>query len=204
MHLYTPALFHSILSRYHARSTPWEDIFDRPVVINLSRMGDDADKGFTMAMLLNFMYEYRLAQHESEGSPENVGLRNLAIFEEAHRILRAVPKSAEGANPLAKMGEMFSDILAEIRVYGQGLGIIDQIPSKLITDVLKNTNIKIVHRLVSADDREAMAGALALSKEQTQVIARLKTGQAIVSGVHDDMASWVKVAYSPLPILKKK
>ena len=188
----------------HARSTPWEDIFDRPVVINLSRMGDDADKGFTMAMLLNFMYEYRLAQHGSEGSPENIGLRNLAIFEEAHRILRAVPKSAEGANPLAKMGEMFSDILSEIRVYGQGLGIIDQIPSKLIPDVLKNTNLKVIHRLVAADDRESMAGALALSKEQSQVIARLKTGQAIVSGVHDDMASWVKVAYSPLPILNKK
>lgn len=188
----------------HPHSTPWEDIFDRSVVINLSRMGDDADKGFTMALLLNFMYEYRMAQHEAEGSPENLGLKNLAIFEEAHRILRYVPKSAEGANSLNKMGEMFADILAEIRVYGQGLGIIDQIPSKLIPDVLKNTNIKVIHRLVAADDREAMASALALSKEQSQVIARLKTGQAIVSGVHDDMASWVKVGYSPIPQMKNK
>ena len=188
----------------HPHSTPWHDIFDRPVVINLSRMGDDADKGFTMALLLNFMYEYRLAQHEALGSPENVGLRNLAIFEEAHRILRYVPKSGEGANPLNKMGEMFADILAEIRVYGQGLGIIDQIPSKLIPDVLKNTNIKVIHRLVAADDREAMASALALTKEQAQVIARLKTGQAIVSGVHDDMASWVKVGYSPIPTFQQK
>ncbi len=186
----------------HPHSTPWEDIFDRPVVINLSRMGDDADKGFTMALLLNFMYEYRLAQHEAQGSPENQGLRNLAIFEEAHRILRYVPKTAESANPLNKMGEMFADILAEIRVYGQGLGIIDQIPSKLIPDVLKNTNIKIIHRLVAADDREAMASALALTKEQSQVIARLKTGQAIVSGVHDDSASWVQIGYSPIPIFK--
>jgi len=62
----------------------------------------------------------------------------------------------------------------------------------------------VIHRLVAADDREAMASALALTKEQAQVIARLKTGQAIVSGVHDDMASWVKVGYSPIPTFQQK
>ncbi len=46
-------------------STPWADLFDRPVVINLQQMGDDADKCLTMALLMNFMYEYRQAQHES-------------------------------------------------------------------------------------------------------------------------------------------
>ncbi len=40
------------------------------------------------------------------------------------------------------MGEMFADILAEMRAYGQGLAIIDQVPSKLLPDALKNTNLK--------------------------------------------------------------
>ena len=102
------------------------------------------------------------------------------------------------------MGEMFADILAEIRAYGQGLGIIDQVPSKLVPDALKNTNLKIVHRLVSADDRDAMASALALEEDQPQIIARLKVGQTIISGIQDDMASWVKVFYTPLPELKKE
>jgi DNA helicase HerA-like ATPase len=97
---------------------------------------------------------------------------------------------------------MFADILAEIRAYGQGLAIIDQVPSKLVPDALKNTNLKVVHRLVSADDRDAMASALALTDEQAQVIARLKVGQAIVSGIQDDMASWVKIVYTPLPSFK--
>ena len=52
-------------------STPWADLFDRPVVINLQQMGDDADKCFTMALLMNFLYEYRQAQYESAGSPES-------------------------------------------------------------------------------------------------------------------------------------
>ena len=168
-------------------------------MINLQYLGDDADKCFTMALLLNFMYEYRQAQHELAGLPESSELQHLAIFEEAHRILRASTGRSDAGNPQAKMGEMFADILAEIRAYGQGMAIIDQVPSKLVPDALKNTNLKIVHRLVAADDREAMAGALALTEDQAKVIARLKVGQAIVAGIQDDMASWVKVAYTPLP-----
>ena len=181
-------------------STPWADLFDRPVVVNLSQMGDDADKCFTMGLLLNFMYEYRQAQHEAAGSPESSELHHLAIFEEAHRILRAAPGAVSGtANPQAKMGEMFADILAEIRAYGQGMGIIDQVPAKLVPDAIKNTNLKIIHRLVASDDRQTMASALALTDEQAQVIARLKVGQAIVAGIQDDAASWVQVLYTPLP-----
>lgn len=188
----------------HSTSTPWEELFDRPVVINLQMMGDDADKCFTMALLLNFLYEYRQAQYEREGSRETDRLRHLAIIEEAHRILRVAAPGWREASPQAKMGEMFADILAEIRAYGQGLAIVDQVPSKLVPDALKNTNMKIVHRLVSADDRDAMASALALSGDQIKVISRLKIGQAIVSGILDDMASWVKIHHTPLPALKAK
>lgn len=186
----------------HPFSSPWAELFDRPVVVNLQQLGDDADKCFTMALLLNLLYEYRQAQHEVAGSPESSGLKHLAIFEEAHRVLRAASAAGRDASPQAKMGEMFADILAEIRAYGQGLAIIDQVPSKLVPDALKNTNLKIVHRLVSADDRNAMASALALTEEQAQVIARLKVGQTILSGVQDDMASWVRIHSTPLPRLK--
>jgi hypothetical protein len=31
------------------------------------------------------------------------------------------------------------------------------------------------------------------------VIARLKVGQAIVCGVQDDTASWVKILHTPIP-----
>jgi hypothetical protein len=188
----------------HPFSTPWAKLFDRPVVVNLQQMGDDADKCFTMALLLNLLYEYRQAQHEAAGSPESSELQHLAIIEEAHRVLRAATATDRGANPQAKMGEMFADILAEIRAYGQGLAIIDQVPSKLVPDALKNTNLKIVHRLVSADDRNSMASALALTEDQAQVIARLKVGQTILSGVQDDMASWVKIHYTPLPGLTQE
>ena len=173
-------------------------------MINLQQMGDDADKCFTMALLLNFLYEYRQAQYEQEGSPESDELRHLAIIEEAHRVLRKASFSVGEANPQAKMGDMFADILAEIRAYGQGMAIVDQVPAKLVSDAIKNTNLKIIHRLVAADDRDAMASAMALTEDQAKVIARLKVGQAIVSGIQDDMASWVKVSHTPIPTYKPK
>ncbi len=181
-----------------ARSTPWAELFDQPTVVNLSLLGDDADKCFTMALLLNFMYEYRRAQFEQEGGVESSNIRHVAIFEEAHRILKKSISRGESSDPAGKMSDMFSDILAEIRAYGQGMVIIDQVPSKLIPDALKNTNLKIVHRLVSGDDRDAMSDALALTDDQKKVIARLKVGQAIIGGVQDDTASWVGIHYTPI------
>ncbi len=76
---------------------------------------------------------------------------------------------------------------------GQGLLIADQVPARLVPDAVKNTNLKIVHRLVAADDRDAMSACMALTSEQSAIINRLRPGQAIVCGEQDDMAAWVQI-----------
>ena len=43
------------------KSTPWKDLFAKPCVINLSYVGDDVDKSFFMALILQFLYEYQQA-----------------------------------------------------------------------------------------------------------------------------------------------
>ena len=177
-------------------STPWAEIFDRPVIINLSYLGDDADKAFAMAILLQFLYEYRHIQQEllSQKERESLGLRHLAVIEEAHRILLKVPLGiSEQANPQGKVAEMFANILSEIRAYGQGLLIADQVPARLVPDAIKNTNLKIVHRLVAADDRDAMGSCMTLTPEQSAIINHLRPGQAIVCGEQDDMAAWIQI-----------
>jgi len=175
-------------------STPFPTLFEHPTVINLSYLGDDADKAFTMAILLQFLYEYRQLQHELVQN-SNTALHHLTIIEEAHRILQHPQlTNVESANPQAKMAEMFAHNLAELRAYGQGFMIVDQVPAKLIPDAVKNTNLKIVHRLVSGDDREAIAQSMSLTESQTKVINRLHSGQAIVYGDLDDMASWIYVS----------
>ena len=179
------------------RSTAWKDIFDRPVVINLSQLGDDADRAFAMAVLLQFLYEYRQAQFDTDTSRHDGTrhLQHLTVVEEAHRVLQnATPGMPAQANPQGKVAEMFSNVLSEIRAYGEGLLIVDQVPARLVPDAIKNTNLKIVHRLVANDDREAMSGCMTLVSEQTALINRLRVGQAIIYGDQDNTAAWVQVA----------
>ena len=72
---------------------------------------------------------------------------------------------------------MFAGLLAEIRAYGEGLIIAEQIPAKLIPDVIKNTAVKIVHRLPARDDREAVGATMNLSPAQSPYLVTLRPGR---------------------------
>ncbi|MDY4574044.1 MAG: hypothetical protein SPD90_03195, partial [Intestinibacter sp.] len=76
--------------------------------------------------------------------------------------------------------ETFTDMLAEIRKYGESLVIVDQIPNKLTSEVLKNTNTKIVHKIFAQDDKEAIGNTMVLSDEQKEFLSNLEVGRAVV------------------------
>ena len=75
---------------------------------------------------------------------------------------------------------MFTDMLAEVRKYGESLVIVDQIPGKLTPEVLKNTNTKIVHKIFAQDDKEAIGNTMALTDDQKRFLSFLDKGRAIV------------------------
>ena len=77
--------------------------------------------------------------------------------------------------------------------YGQGLVVVDQVPTRLIEGAVKNTNYKIVHRLTAPDDQEIMASCMALRDDQKYIIPALEKGNAIICGDEDDAAAWVKM-----------
>ena len=157
-------------------------LFERSAVVNLSMLTDDADKSLVMGLLMGVLYEQRSVQGTYRNENGDGALRHVTFIEEAHRILRR--PSNESGNAKGFVSEMFADILAEIRAYGEGLVIVDQVPAKLIPDALKNTNLKIVHRLQARDDQEALATTMGLTPEQTQCISLLEPGQAIVQSGH--------------------
>lgn len=172
------------------KSTPWNEMFGRKCVINLSYVGDDVDKSFLMALLLQYLYEYRSAQAEiGEIDFNENGCKHLAIIEEAHRVMAKCEKQEF---PQYKSAMMFSNMLSEIRAYGEGLMLVDQVPTRLIPDAIKNTNLKITHRLVAEDDCKAIGESMGLSEEQRKVIPKLMTGQCIVSSSLATDTYWVK------------
>jgi hypothetical protein len=143
------------------------------VVFEIEDVGDDRDKAFLMGGLLIQITEHlRLAARQSPPA----GLRHLSVFEEAHRLLRRT----EQPGPAAHAVELFAALLAEIRAYGEGLIVAEQIPSKLVPDVIKNTAVKIMHRLPAADDREAVGATTNLTERQSQFLVTLPPGTAAV------------------------
>ena len=82
------------------------------------------------------------------------------------------------ADTRAQAVGMFSNVLSEVRAFGEGLIIAEQIPNRLAEDALKNTNTKIIHRLPGMDDREAIGGAMNLGDEQKIYLSKMINGQA--------------------------
>jgi hypothetical protein len=146
------------------------------VVLEIEDCGDDTDRAFIAgAVLIRLAGHLRMrARAEGAGVP---GLRHLTVIEEAHRLLRQPPEGA-GAGAAAKAVEMFADLLAEIRAYGEGIVIAEQIPSKLIADAIKNTAVKIVHRLPAQDDRSAVGASMNLTEDQSRFLVTLEPGTA--------------------------
>lgn len=160
----------------------WEELFDSPCVMNLSYAGDDQDRAFIMSLLLQFLYEYRIAEAEAKNYSFNDNVcRHLVVVEEAHRVMA---QCLNPELPQYKSGLMFSNFLSEVRAYGQGMMIVDQVPTRLIEDAIKNTNVKIIHKLVAADDSQRMAECIGLTPDQQKVIAKLSIGQAVLAGLN--------------------
>jgi hypothetical protein len=146
------------------------------VVFEIEDVGDDRDKAFLMGGLLIQLTEHLRVETRRDPDLLALGLRHLSVFEEAHRLLRR----AERAGPASHAVELFAALLAEIRAYGEGLVVAEQIPSKLVADVIKNTAVKIMHRLPAADDREAVGATVNLTERQSLFLVTLPPGTAAV------------------------
>ena len=174
------------------KSFPIEIILNTPTILELEDIGDDDIKSFVIGIILVQVYEYRKSSIKT-----SKGLQHILLIEEAHRLLKNVitQQSSDSANPQGKAVEFFCNMLAEIRSYGQGILISDQMPTKLAPDVLKNTNLKITHRIVTEEDRKLIGSAMNMNEEQIAYISTLKTGYATVYSEGDNRPKLVKIPY---------
>ncbi|MCY4304175.1 MAG: ATP-binding protein [Aestuariivita sp.] len=162
-----------------------ESLLTRPTVLELEALSNDDDKAFFIGILLTFLSEYRQLNNNREIDQRmqwDRSLKHLLVVEEAHRLLKNTAQdgaSEHRGNPRGKALEFFANVLAEMRSMGQGVIVSEQIPSKLLPDVIKNTNTKIVHRMVAADDQKLIGSSLGLSADEEKYLNTLKTGHAL-------------------------
>ncbi|MGV9597179.1 ATP-binding protein [Streptosporangium sandarakinum] len=149
------------------------DLLRRNVVLAIEDVANDEDKAFLMGTLIIRIVEHLRMRARTERSS---GLRHVIVIEEAHRLLR--DRGAGRASTHAV--ELLAGMLAEIRAYGEGIVVAEQIPTKLVSDVVKNTALKVVHRLPAEDDRQLVGAAMNLSEEQSRQVVSLQPGTAAV------------------------
>ncbi|HEY1617091.1 MAG TPA: ATP-binding protein, partial [Streptosporangiaceae bacterium] len=162
----------------------------RNVVLAIEDVANDEDKAFLIGTLIIRIVEH-LRMRAKAGPVE--GLRHVIVIEEAHRLLRA---GREGAS--AHAVELFAGLLAEIRAYGEGIIIAEQIPTKLMPDVVKNTALKVLHRLPAADDRQLVGAAMNLDDEQSRQVVSLRPGIAAVFADGMDRPLRIRVPFGGL------
>ena len=132
-------------------------------MLAIEDVANDEDKAFLMGTLIIRIVEHlRLRAADSE--PSAAGLRHVIVIEEAHRLLRDRGDERASAHAV----ELFAGMLAEIRAYGEGIVVAEQIPTKLVPDVVKNTALKVVHRLPAEDDRRLVGAAMNLDEDQSR------------------------------------
>lgn len=153
-------------------------LFDKKVIVDLSRIGSAETKSLIMGMLVLKLQEYRMAN--STGMNEK--LKHVTVLEEAHNLLKrtSTEQSSESANLLGKSVEMLTNAIAEMRTYGEGFIIADQAPGLLDLAVIRNTNTKIIMRLPDHSDRELVCRSANLNDDQISEIAKLPCGVASV------------------------
>ncbi len=163
---------------FTSNDIPDEYLFDRNVIVDLSRVGSTETKSLIMGLLV-----LKLQEHRMQSSQPNEKLRHVTVLEEAHNLLKrtSTEQTTEGANLLGKSVEMLANSIAEMRTYGEGFIIADQSPGLLDMSVIRNTNTKIILRLPDFSDRELVGKAAGLNDNQIIELGKLERGVASIT-----------------------
>ncbi|MEH2110399.1 ATP-binding protein [Nostoc sp.] len=153
------------------------DLLKYPTILELDYLNQDQANLMTFLLLTKIREYIKRQRTEKPGIPEHV-----ILLEEAHNLVgrNLGASSADDANTKQEAANYVTRMLAEMRALREAIIIADQLPTAVAAEVVKNTNIKIAHRLVSADDRKDIGQAMLLDQSQTEEIARLNPGESFL------------------------
>ena len=157
------------------RSMSLQAVLNQPTVMEIGRVGSTQDTALLMGFLL-----MRFAG-EVERNPRPADSPHVTVVEEAHRLMaEAAPASAWTGSPQSAAGEDFGNILAEVRGYGEGILIAEQIPTLLVKGAIGNTYLKMMHWLEDVPSFDLFSSVMNLNEQQREYARTLPSGYAIV------------------------
>ncbi len=154
-----------------------EEWLKRPVIIELESLGE-GPANFVTLLLCTLIRETLKANPLAD---KDKPVRHVIFIEEAHNLIapESQVKDGQDSNPKIAATAFIVKMLAEVRALREGIIIADQLPTAMAPEVIKNTNIKLVHRLTSQDDRELVGSTMSASPLQMENMATYTSGQAL-------------------------
>ncbi|GKT09125.1 ATP-binding protein [Desulforhabdus sp. TSK] len=160
------------------QSVPVTEWMKRPVIFELDALNLE-EKALMMMFILTQIRAYAKVTPRSNGKP----LRHVVLVEEAHNVIprrRGGGTSDSRADPQAEATQFFTSMLAEMRALGEGMLVCDQLPTAVAEEAVKLTDIKVMHRIVSADDRVELGASMIMNAGQIEQAALLEPGYSFV------------------------
>lgn len=155
-----------------------EEWLDRPALIELEAMGS-GPANFLSLLLSTLIRETLKITPNAEGKE----LRHVIFFEEAHNLIGPVAQeiTGEDADPKMAATAFVVKMLAEVRALREGIVIADQLPTVMAPEVIKNTGLKIGHRITAEDDRTLLGSTMSANGTQLEQMATFLPGEALIT-----------------------
>ena len=164
-----------------------EEWLDVPAIIELESLGE-GPANFMSLLLSTLIRETLKVRKVGDGlllhdnRNRNQNLNHVIFYEEAHNLVGPNTDSPTGdsVDPKISATKYLVKMLAEVRALNEGIVIADQLPTAMASEVLKNTGLKIAHRITAQDDRSLLGGTMSASGDQLEEQGIFGTGWALI------------------------
>lgn len=154
---------------------PIGDLLHHPTVLELNAINNKEQKSLIMALMLILFCVYTKNNVSGDGK-----LKNVLLIDEAHVLLGQKASNADGADSQGSTVETLEDLIKEIRSYGTSIIIADQSPTSVGKEIVANTDVKIMFKLVEKDNKDAVRTATNMSDLNYELLGRLGVGEALL------------------------
>lgn len=155
---------------------PIEDLLTHPTVLELNAINNKEQKSLIMAMMLILFCVYTKNNVYGDGK-----LKNVLLIDEAHVLLgHGANNNSDGADAQGSTVETLEDLIKEIRSYGTSIIIADQSPTSVGKEIVANTDVKIMFKLVEKDNKDTVRTATNMSDLNYELLGRLGVGEALL------------------------
>lgn len=163
-----------------------EEWLNRPVIIELEALGE-GPANFMSLLISTLIREVLKIKKtsdlvEKETNSLKREIEHIIFYEEAHNLIGPTTDDPVGGavDPKISATKYLVKMLAEVRALGEGIVIADQLPTAMAPEVLKNTGLKLGHRITAQDDRNLLGSTMSASADQLEEQGTFGTGQALI------------------------